>query len=252
MKLLLPAILALAAPSAAAAQDGVYEGEYFVRIFEDGSARVGTSADPQLADWSIDCRVDAMTDERNCSFHGDIDGLFVSYGTHQQPKIVCAFGHDYPGRQAMIRIDQNPALTTDTMGCIEASSIMPQLTTGSIALVRSVRWPNDFPVDASVSLAGFVKTLEVITRIQNGEGAVSNEPVAASQVVSDYIAIAQYLQPICAGLIVGQDRPSDCSTWDKVIEQLNMLGWCWRRVGQSFREAEWHPCGKNSAHGAGN
>ncbi|MBJ6986910.1 hypothetical protein [Devosia sp. MC521] len=133
-----------------------------VTRYPDGSGSVSATDDILQDRWSISCGVDAMTDKRDCSFHNQIGGLFVHFGQSKTPREVCAFGHDFPGRTAQIRVDNNSPVSTDREGCVPASRLIGQLKVGSTVVVRYYDWPYDYPRDKSSSLAGFSKTLQVI------------------------------------------------------------------------------------------
>lgn len=144
------------------------EDGLFIRTFFDGSGSVALGPGVRDFRWSIDCRVDAMTDRRNCSIDSGSDGLFIHYGTAAQPRSVCILGHDFPGRTGMIRVEGNSPIATDTDGCVGASAILSQIMTGTTVVTRRVEWPYDYSVDATTTLRGFTKAMDVVARIRAG------------------------------------------------------------------------------------
>lgn len=176
--LLLCAALAVSAGSVTAQQSPrdldrvtLVEDGYHINVFHDGSASVALGADIRDFRWSIDCSVDAMTDQRKCGLHSGIGGLIMYYGNNTSSRRVCIFGHDYRNRRGMIRIDKTPAQTTDLDGCVETSSIWPQLMKGQSIVTRRYQWPSDYPQDRTSTLDGLAKADEVIGRILSGQFA---------------------------------------------------------------------------------
>ena len=145
------------------------EDGFYVTRYPDGSGSVSVTDNILDDRWSIDCGIDAMTDRRDCHFNNELGGLFVYYGNSPSPQSVCILGHDFPGRTGQIRVDSNAPLTTDAEGCVAASRIIPQLKAGSSVTTRSYRWPYDYSVDATTSLAGFNKAMQVIDGIRSSD-----------------------------------------------------------------------------------
>lgn len=150
------------------------EDGFFIQSFADGSAGVNVGRDVLDFGWSIDCRADAMSDRRKCSFFPHNGGLDVEYGTSTQPKEICVTNHNFPGRRAMIRVDQNAPVTTNTSGCAPIGSLLTQLKTGSVVTVRRYEWPYDYPQDKSHTLSGFSKAMQVVDRIRAGTMPITN------------------------------------------------------------------------------
>ncbi|MGK7660690.1 MULTISPECIES: hypothetical protein [unclassified Marinovum] len=144
------------------------DGNYHIKIFPDGSGSVALGPDVLDFAWRIDCRVDAMSDNRKCNITSGRDGIFVYYGESQRPRQVCVSGHDFPGRRGMIRVNTGSPVNTDTDGCVQAGSLLSQLRTGTSVTTRRVEWPYDYPVDATTTLAGFSKAMEVVEGIRSG------------------------------------------------------------------------------------
>ncbi|PWJ80598.1 hypothetical protein C7441_112140 [Pseudaminobacter salicylatoxidans] len=142
------------------------EDGFKIARYPDGSAHVS----PRLTGygWSIDCRVDAMTDKRDCNISSKTGGPFVYYGSAASPQSVCIMGHDFPGRHGMIRVDSDAPIQTDNEGCVAAASILPQMKTGSSMTTRRYEWPYDYTRDETISLDGFAKAIEVVHLIRGG------------------------------------------------------------------------------------
>lgn len=148
------------------------EDGYHIRVFHDGSASVALGPDVMDFRWSIDCTVDAMTDRRDCNMHSGTGGVFVYYGASPNPREVCVFGHDFPNRRGMIRVDKNAARTTDVEGCLSASSIWAQLLNGQSVTTRRYEWPRDYGKDKASTLDGLAKAHEIVGRIRSGSFAM--------------------------------------------------------------------------------
>jgi hypothetical protein len=161
-------LVAFTLASCVSAPEGNFleEDGFFIRSYKDGSARVALGTDVLSPGWSIDCRVDSMSDRRSCKFYGE--ELFVFYGTSSNPIEVCILSHDFPGRRGMIRVDDYPPVNTGIDGCTSAASLLPQLRSGTTVTLRYVEWPYDYPKDASEQLSGFNKAMDVVARIRAG------------------------------------------------------------------------------------
>lgn len=153
----------------------IMEDGFVVRSYSDGSASVGLGTDFLDFGWSIDCRVDAMSDRRKCSFYSETGGLLVDYGTGAAPQRICIVGHDFPGRNGMIRVDDKPPVVTNSAGCVPASRLLAQLSSGQNVTTRRFEWPYDHPRDHSHTLNGFGKVLEVVGRIRSGTMPITDK-----------------------------------------------------------------------------
>lgn len=131
---------------------------YDFTLNQDGSGSVQTPG----GEWQIDCRVDAMTDARNCSLlGGEYYSVFIDFGASTAAKRICAMGHDFPGRTAAIRFGQGKPIETDSEGCI-AGSYITEMRTAPYVRTRTVKWPYDVNVDHQSSLEGFPDALDLI------------------------------------------------------------------------------------------
>lgn len=111
-------------------------------IFPDGSGGVDTPS----SNWTVACRVDAISDQRKCNLTNADRAIIVVFGTAKTAQSVCIVQHDFPGRVGALRVDKNPAITTDENGCV-SGSFAKQLLTGREVTTRSVKWPYDYNVD---------------------------------------------------------------------------------------------------------
>jgi hypothetical protein len=161
-------LLAGCVQAAASPRKYVEEDGFYIRAYPDGSASVALGPDILDFNWSIDCRIDRMTDVRECSISSKFGGIWVGYGASDAPQTVCIMGHDFPGRRGMIRVDRNRAVRTGTDGCVSASSVLPQLVNGEDVVVRRVEWPYDYDRDEAHTLKGFRKAMEIVARIRAG------------------------------------------------------------------------------------
>lgn len=149
---------------------------YRIEKFSQGTVSIGKSANLLAAgSWSVSCPADAMTDKRNCSITSLSGALFIDYGSSPTPQRVCLLSHDAPGMTALIRVDNHPAVATDTYGCVPASRIIQQMRSGSTFLARVGAindWSPDLrPVikDERASLEGLNKAMETVGDIRAGK-----------------------------------------------------------------------------------
>lgn len=132
------------------------------QIFKNGDAGLTAFGE----DWSIHCAPDAMTDEFNCYIKNLTHfTIFIDFQNADTPQLVCVIGHDFPGRNAALRVDSNPALETNSDGCISANSV-PKLTQGSSIRTRFVRWPYDNAVDREGTLSGLEQAFNLVRHLR--------------------------------------------------------------------------------------
>src|SRR3546814_15555887 len=88
---------------------------------------------------------------------------------------VCIMGHDFPGRRGAIRVDKNAPFATSEGGCVSSPILLKQMMTGNKAAVRSVKWPNDYEVDATVEIRTEKRRVgkECVRRCRSGWGRVA-------------------------------------------------------------------------------
>lgn len=135
--------------------------------------RVNETSPNAVALWSVPCERDAISDRVSCSLYQIGGALFLFYESAGPPSI-CAFGHDFPGRRAAIRVDSTDARTTNTDGCIEGSqALYQQLLGGERATIRYYEWPYDVARDAFMSLEGFLEAAEFARYLMGQVGDVT-------------------------------------------------------------------------------
>jgi hypothetical protein len=123
--------------------------------------------------WSVHCQVDAMTDQQNCNIASLTNtAIFLYFGASDYPTAACVIGHDFPGRQGAIRVENHPARATDGQGCVD-SSIVTELTSSMQVRTRAVKWPNDFPVDRQGTLAGLNQAIALVRYIRANLGKMN-------------------------------------------------------------------------------
>ena len=123
------------------------------RYHDDASGSVGAAPGALSSLWSIECRIDAMTDDKSCSLH-DKDGALFLTMTSKRHVRICAMGHDFPGRQAMLRFDSEPAVNLGEGGCSSDDTSIDEVLRARKIAVRSYKWPYDYRHDRSVNLNG--------------------------------------------------------------------------------------------------
>lgn len=239
--------LFLCSPALSQEKSAYSEGGFHVRIFHDGSGSVSRSEDVFEPRWSFDCRVDAMSDKRMCSFHRGIGGVFVSYDGTSSPQSICAFGHDFPGQSAMIRVDKLPPVETDTSGCTSAAPLLEQLIAGSIVTVRRYEWPRDWPLDEASTLDGFHMTMKVIDREFFGSSGLRPPPdEVPGFAVQIMINSERELNRRCRGTEGADPTSTVCSERDEMGNTLNKIGWCYGKNDQPGYLNKWHKCAPGS------
>lgn len=98
--------------------------------------------------WTHSCQVDGMTDATNCLAHGKGSNLFVFA---EKGKLAFGVtGDSYPGEDAKIRVDNNPAVSfDDDAGTTRAqdAAIEAQIRKGKVVKTRYIRWPSGVSSD---------------------------------------------------------------------------------------------------------
>jgi len=111
------------------------------------------------------CGQDKITDRTNCRLNimpQDFSavskgGLYQRVNASGSILASCVIGHDFPGRRASIRVDNNSAFSTNSDGCISgsaASRLDQQLKNGKILITRRVEWPYDYSKDKEMLIEG--------------------------------------------------------------------------------------------------
>ncbi len=125
-------------------RDGVTPDGLDYRYYSDLTGHAGG--------WSVKCEKDKMTDETNCHTTDPEKKLFI-FMRRGKLSYACVIGHDFPGRDAMMRVDEKPPINAGRKGCLDWSKISG-LTRGSNVTVRYWTFPYDYSRDAKASLVG--------------------------------------------------------------------------------------------------
>ena len=151
-----------------------------LRIEISPSKRYQPGARVVRARWLGGCSVDAMSDRSKCRINVlDPRGL-VSGGLELQVNsagnivVACVIGHDFPGRIAQVRIDKNPALSTNANGCLSGASaraIQSQLSGGKTLITRRIEWPYEYHRDTVFDVADGWRQAHAFFRYRNSEAA---------------------------------------------------------------------------------
>lgn len=119
------------------------------------------------------CSTDRVTDRTTCRMNVLPQGTGIDGGLYQTVNAdgsilsACIVGHDFPGRTGAIRVDSNPAITTNTEGCISGSAarrLERQLISGSTLVTRRVEWPYDYSRDREMLINGSFSTAQELYR----------------------------------------------------------------------------------------
>ena len=139
-------------------RQGLTEEGYEYRIYNDKSASLKTydAERGEVTDWIPTCRKDSMTDVQTCGVYNDKLGLLFTLNSSGVLNAFCVIHHDYPGRNAAIRIDDKPMISM-TSGCIPANET--QFTSGKKITIRWVKWPYDYYKETKGSIAGLRQAL---------------------------------------------------------------------------------------------
>mgnify|MGYP001611585955 CR=1 FL=1 len=139
------------------------------RYASDGSGYVlKPGAELTGEGWSVKCEIDPITDANKCSLTAR--NLFLYMGSATTVQSVCIMGHDFPGRRGAIRVDKNAPFATSEGGCVSSPALLKQMMTGNKAAVRSVKWPNDYDVDATVEIGPLQEALSLVLYLKRNLG----------------------------------------------------------------------------------
>jgi hypothetical protein len=142
-------------------------GDTYSYSFGDGD--ITGNSNTRRGAWMVGCSTDRMTSRVNCRTNlkpAPIEGVrFASLGGGLQINVnnagsitrACVFGHDFPGRNAMIRVDENSAITTNSSGCVSGGSatrLQRQLLIGTTLTTRRIEWPYDSRRDQVIEISG--------------------------------------------------------------------------------------------------
>lgn len=136
---------------------------------------IGAEGDaPPKAAWEVRCRVDELSDVRSCSLrNGNLEPQFalLLVGAKGSP-IVMPGVHDFPGRKATVRVDQNKAIVfapADKRDSGKQIELVEQLRQGKVARFEYHQWPEGAQ-RASIDLAGFREAYAELIRERDQAG----------------------------------------------------------------------------------
>lgn len=130
---------------------------------------------PAKAAWEVRCRVDELSDVRSCSLrNGNLKPQFaLLYVGPKGTPIVMPGVHDFPGRKATVRVDQNKAVTfapDDQKDAAKQASLVEQLRQGKVARFEYHEWPTGAE-RGSIDLTGFREAYEELLRHRSQTGS---------------------------------------------------------------------------------
>lgn len=124
---------------------------YAYRVNSDGSGEINIDPEGYRTGWDITCRNDVMTDQKICSAkHSELGLLFALAGS--TPQWLCLIGHDFPGRNGLLRLDKGSPISTADKGCIPWAKAS-RIVGAKEAAIRIWTWPYDRPIDNTVDVS---------------------------------------------------------------------------------------------------
>lgn len=108
-------------------------------------------ANPECADprWSYNCKVDSMTDQRQCVASSNNGSNLFVYAEAGRVSFA-VIGEEYPGEPSTIRIDKNKAISFNhDVGTTRAQDqiIENQIKKGTVIRTRHIQWPSGISRD---------------------------------------------------------------------------------------------------------
>lgn len=155
------------------AQTIIEVGDYHLRMHPDGSGSFGLPEHIEQYTrgrfWSVRLKLDEMTDESIITAHKTgrfAVGIFLSLA-NEEAEALAIMGHDYPGRSAMIRVGNNPAIETSEQGLtLLTEELDKQLRSGEIVRIRRYKWPRDYPTTHEIDVDGYSKLVDFLRNIR--------------------------------------------------------------------------------------
>jgi hypothetical protein len=135
-------------------EEGIAEGVLYSINRRDASAwfagSPGNVRNPKT-DWFVSCKKDPIDDRKSCAVFGGQQNILM--GITSGGLIMVGVGNrHYPGTSVSIRIDDQPALTTQPgkyyFANDEAIKLMEELPKAKKVVTRYMRWPEKFPIDS--------------------------------------------------------------------------------------------------------
>ncbi len=136
-------------------RDGELNGvSYTYRINPEGRSTFA-----EVGDWVIRSRIDEMDDSQHWYIDQDEAKLMVTPSPSGQAARFCVLGHDFPGRYAMVRVDNRPPVTASTDECFTSPALFASLLSASTLRTRRYEWPYDVGEIADGGATGFSEAL---------------------------------------------------------------------------------------------
>ncbi len=144
---------------------GIVNGIYY-DYYDDGSGSFGKQENDSLGDnnWSTQCDIDKITDEKMCSMK--MKGLWIyAYG---KGKVIMSIGLEhFPGSSVTIRIDggtpiSNSSKNDGNYSAGASAKIIEKLKRSKTVTTRYMRWPYRTWVDETLDISGFNEAFKYI------------------------------------------------------------------------------------------
>ena len=133
---------------------------------------------PGSGSWLAGCKVDNIRGQEGCYINLQ-SFLTMQVSRSGSPSGVCVWGHDFPGRRAMLRVDNNAPMTSDSDGCFGGSAaqrIGQQLASGRVLRVEAVEWPQDYAVQREIGIEGSFSLIQRVFRFaQTADAALFSQ-----------------------------------------------------------------------------
>ena len=117
----------------------------------------------------VACRKDIMTDEIMCRIEGGADDQLgeSKLALLLMGDKICAPSNNFPGMQALIRVDDLPAIKAVEMNgaCLsstDAAMAREQFSTGNLLRLRYHRWPDKGGLESELPLPGLRVAMEIM------------------------------------------------------------------------------------------
>jgi hypothetical protein len=133
---------------------------------------VDTASMPRRVKVAGSCSTDQITDNTTCRLNilpqlGGFGSLYQIVSASGSILSSCVVGHDFPGRTAAIRVDDNPAIVTNTEGCVSGATarrLERQLLGGKRLITRRVEWPYESMRDEVMLIEGSFSSAQELFR----------------------------------------------------------------------------------------
>lgn len=134
-----------------------YQRDAEGRMFFD--AIKGSLAKGEIKTWSVFCEIDSMTDKKSCNIHDKDARLFISIDQYAGINYVDVVGNDFPGKQAVIRVNKmKPAIGVQTGS--RAKKLIGSMTAGSVVRTRRYEWPYDVAKEGMTVIYGLPEAIQ--------------------------------------------------------------------------------------------